>query len=345
MRPIQIPPLDRDAMTQAAHRQSRLTKPAGSLGRLESLGLWLAGVTGRCPPPIPQRKAVLVFAADHGVAAHGISIAPSEVTRLMTLNFLAGGAAINVLSTLAGARIQVVDVGIQSDMPTRSGLRQAKVRRGTADLSVAPAMTREEAERALEVGRASVEAELTAGLDLMACGEMGIGNTTPATAMICAFTGASPREVAGPGTGIDESRLARKISLIEQALRLHRPDPTDPLGVIAAVGGLEIAAMTGAILRAAEARVPVVLDGFIAGAAALAALALAPAVRDYLVAGHRSAEPGHDRVLRHLQLTPLLDLGMRLGEGTGAVLAMVLIEASARILNQMATFEDVGIPL
>ncbi len=345
MNSISIPPLDRTAMAKARDRHRRLTKPPGSLGRLEELGIWLAGVTGRCPPPVPMRKAVLVFAADHGVAAHGISIAPPEVTRLMTLNFAASGAAINVLCHQVGARMQVVDVGILTDLPPQRRLLMSKIRRGTADLSEGPAMTRKEAREALRIGASCVEQEIEAGLDLLALGEMGIGNTTPATAMICALTGGSPREVAGPGTGIGKDRLEKKIALLEKSLAVNQPDPSDPLDVLTKVGGLEIAAMAGAMRRAAEARVPVVLDGFIAGAAALAAVGMDPAVRDYLAAGHRSAEPGHERVLCHLGMKPLLDLDMRLGEGTGAALAMPILEAAARILSEMATFEEAGIPL
>ncbi len=330
-------------MQAARTRQAQLTKPTGSLGRLEELSVQLAGISGRCPPPIPLRKAVVVFAGDHGVAARGVSIAPSEVTRQMVCNFCAGGAGINVLARQVGARVTVVDAGVQSDLPALRGLKRAKVAAGTRDLSVGPAMTRDQAEASIELGARCCDDEVAQGLDLLACGEMGIGNTTPATAILAVLTGRPPAALAGPGTGIDAAALARKIQALTSALEINRPDPNDALDILAKVGGLEIGAMAGAMLRAAEHRLPVVVDGFIATAAALLAVRLDPALLPYLVAGHHSAEPAHGAALELLGLRPLLNLGMRLGEGTGAVLAMPVVEAAARLLAEMATFAEAGV--
>jgi nicotinate-nucleotide--dimethylbenzimidazole phosphoribosyltransferase len=340
---IDIPALDEAAMAAARARHDQLTKPPGSLGRLEELGVQLCGMAGCCPPPVPLRKAVLVFAGDHGVAAHGISIAPSAVTRQMVLNFLSGGAGINVMARQAGARVTVVDAGVKSVLPPLRGLVIGKVGPGTGDISQGPAMTGEQAQAALELGMRCVEAESGKGLDLLACGEMGIGNTTPATAIVSALTGLAPRGLTGPGTGIKGEALARKAALIETALAVNKPDPADALDLLAKVGGFEIAAMAGAMLKAASLRVPVMVDGFIATAAAMVAAVLNPAVKGYLIAGHRSSEPAHDAALAWLGLKPLLDLGMRLGEGTGAVLAMPVVEAAAAVLRDMATFAEAGV--
>lgn len=330
-------------MDAARERQSQLTKPPGSLGRLEELSIQLAGIAGRCPPPVPLRKAVVVFAGDHGVAARGVSIAPSEVTRQMVCNFCAGGAGINVLARQVGARVTVVDAGVQSDLPALRGLTRAKVAAGTRDLAAGPAMTREQAEASIALGARCCDDEYARGLDLLACGEMGIGNTTPATAILSVLTGRPPATLAGRGTGIDIAALARKVAAIVSALEINRPDPNDALDVLAKVGGLEIGAMAGAMLRAAEHRLPVVVDGFIAAAAALLAVRLQPSLQPYLIAGHRSAEPAHGAALELLGLRPLLTLDLRLGEGTGAVLAMPMIEAAARILHEMATFAEAGV--
>lgn len=343
MKAFAIPPLDEKAMAAARDRQNQLTKPPGSLGRLEELSVRLCGMAGCCPPPVPKRKAVLVFAGDHAVAGHGVSIAPSEVTRQMVFNFVAGGAAINVIARHAGARVTVVDAGILSELPPLRGLVREKAGAGAADISKGPAMTRAQAEAALLLGARCAEREAARGLDLLACGEMGIGNTTPATAMVAVLTGRAPREITGRGTGIADAALERKIGLIEAALSVNRPDPGDGLDLLAKVGGYEIAAMAGAMLEAASRRIPVVVDGFICTAAAMAAAVIRPRVVDYLVAGHRSAEPAHDLALAHLGMKPLLDLGMRLGEGTGAVLAMPVIETAAGLLNDMATFAEAGV--
>ncbi len=335
--------LDQAAMQAARERQGTLTKPTGSLARLEDLSVQLAGITGQCPPPVPVRRAVIVFAGDHGVVAQGVSAYPQEVTEQMIYNFLQGGAAINVLSRQAGARVLVVDAGVIPNLEPRQGLIIGKIGPGTRDMTQGAAMTREEARAALELGAEVAAQEIERGLDLLACGEMGIGNSTPAAAITSALTGRSPRDVTGPGTGINSSALQQKIEIIGRALDINRPDAEDGMDVLSKVGGFEIGAIAGAMLAAASARVPVVVDGFITTAGALIAATLAPAARAYMIAGHRSAEPGHDVALAHLGLQPLLDLRMRLGEGTGAVLSMGLIEASALILRDMATFDSAGV--
>jgi nicotinate-nucleotide--dimethylbenzimidazole phosphoribosyltransferase len=338
-----IQPLDETAMQAAQARQDLLTKPRGSLGRLETLSVQLAGITRRCPPPVPAHKAVLVFAGDHGVVAQGVSAYPQEVTPQMVHNFLRGGAAINVLARGAGAKVVIVDAGVAAPMAPADGLVSGKIAPGTEDMSLGPAMTREQAMAAIALGARVAEFEIAAGLDLLACGDMGIGNTTAATAIVAVFTGKSPLDLAGPGTGLPPAGIAHKAEVVERALALNRPSPSDGLDVLAKVGGFEIGAICGAMLAAASARVPIVVDGFIATAGALVAAALAPEAVAYMIAGHRSAEPGHDAALARLGLTPLLDLGMRLGEGTGAVLAMSLVEASARIIGEMATFADASV--
>jgi nicotinate-nucleotide--dimethylbenzimidazole phosphoribosyltransferase len=338
-----IRPLDEAAMHAAQARQDVLTKPRGSLGRLETLSVQLAGIARRCPPPVPARKSVLVFAGDHGVVAQGVSAYPQEVTPQMVTNFLRGGAAINVLARGAGAEVVIVDAGVAAEMASRNGLVHGKIAEGTADMSLGPAMTLEQARAAIALGVRVAEHEIAAGLDLLACGDMGIGNTTAATAIAAVFTGKSPMELTGPGTGLPPAAVIHKAKVVERALALNRPLPSDGLDVLAKVGGFEIGAICGAMLAAAAARVPVMVDGFIATAGALIAAALAPRAVAYMIAGHRSAEPGHDAALARLGLTPLLDLGMRLGEGTGAVLAMSLVEASARVISEMASFAEAGV--
>lgn len=338
-----ITPLDEASMAAARARQDTLTKPQGSLGRLEELSIQLAGIAGRCPPPIPTRKAVLVFAGDHGVVAQGVSAFPQDVTPQMVLNFLRGGAAINVLARQAGARVVVVDAGVAAPLPPAEGLINGKIAAGTADISLGPAMTPAQAIQALELGARVAGAEIGRGLDLLACGEMGIGNTTPATAIIAAFTGRSPLEITGPGTGLASPAVRHKADVIARSLAVTRPDPADGLDILAKVGGFEIGAMAGAMLAAAAARIPVVVDGLIATSAALIAAALAPAVRGYMISGHRSTEPGHNVALARLGLAPVIDLNLRLGEGTGAVLAFHFVDAAARILAEMATFAEAGV--
>ncbi len=337
-----IGPLDAGAMAEARKRQDRLTKPPGSLGRLESLAIQLAGIMGD-PRPRIRYKAAIVMAADHGVAAEAVSAYPPEVTAQMVANFARGGAAINVLARATGARLVVVDIGVNTDMPLAPEIRSRKVARGTRNFLHEAAMSRDEALRALEVGIAIVMEEKGAGIDLLATGDMGIANTTAASAITAVLCGEVAAKVTGPGTGLLPAGVAQKARVIEKAIETLRPDPADPVDVLAKVGGLEIGGIAGLILGAAAHRIPVLLDGFISGAAALVAVALAPEARPYLIAAHRSTEPGHRTVLAHLGLDPLVDLDLRLGEGTGAVLAMPIVEAAARIHSEMATFEEAGV--
>ncbi len=340
----EIEAADVSAAEASRERQSSLLKPQGSLGRLEELGARLSGMAGVCPPPVPENPAVVVCAGDHGVLARGVSPWPSEVTAAMVETFCAGGAAVNALARTVGARVSVLDVGVASELGRHPLLRGAKVRRGTDDLSEGPAMGREEAARAVLAG-AGVAEELveSGGVDLLVTGDMGIGNTTPAACLIAAFTGRPAREVTGRGTGIDDAALERKIQVVEEALELHRPDTGDPIGTLAALGGLEHAALVGLILMGAVYGVPVLLDGVVSNSAALVARSLAPHSVDYMVAGHLSAEPGALVALDKLGLEPLLDLEMRLGEGTGALLAVPLVQAAARALDEMATMDEAGI--
>lgn len=344
-----IGPLDVDVMATAQRHLDRLTKPPGSLGRLEELVVTLAGITGRVDAPV-DRRAIVVAAADHGVAGRGVSAYPAEVTPQMVANFVAGGAAINALAAAVGARLVVVDVGVAGPIPTLGppgsnggALVAARVRAGTSDMTVEPAMTVAEALDAIAAGRRVVAGLATDGLDLLGVGEMGIGNTTSASALAAVFTGVPVDAVTGRGTGVDDDGRRRKIEAIRRAIALHAPDPADPLGVLAAVGGLEIAALVGAIAEAAVREIPVVLDGFITGAAALVATAVVPAIAPRLIAGHRSSEPGHAIVLGHLGLRPILELDLRLGEASGAALAMGVIVAAVAVRDGMATFESAGV--
>jgi nicotinate-nucleotide--dimethylbenzimidazole phosphoribosyltransferase len=309
---------------------------------LEELSARLAGMTGR-RPPLLGRKAVIVMAGDHGVAAEGVSAYPPEVTGQMVLNFLRGGAAICVLARQAGARVVVVDMGVASDLGVHPDLRSRRIAPGTQNFAQGPAMSREQALQAVEAGIAVVQEEMERGLDIVVTGDMGIANTTPSTAIVAAMTGSPPELVTGRGTGIDDAGWTHKVDVVRRGLTVNRPDPTDALDVLSKVGGFEIGGLAGVILGASAARVPVVVDGFISGAAALIAVALCPAAREYLIASHTSVEPGHRAMLGHLGLRPLLDLGLRLGEGTGGVLALHLVEASVRILGEMATFEEAAI--
>jgi nicotinate-nucleotide--dimethylbenzimidazole phosphoribosyltransferase len=358
-----ILPLDGPAMAAAGARQAQLTKPAGSLGRLEDLAVQLAGIR-REPLPLLRRKTLFVVAADHGVAAEGVSVYPQAVTAQMVQNFLQGGAACNVLARVAGARVVVVDAGVAadvalldpsgpsgpSDLPGRSGRSQphtrfvaAKIAQGTQNLATGPAMTREQARRAIDTGLRLVDEEHAAGLDAVALGEMGIANTTASSCVVAALTGAPVAAVTGRGTGLEDAQLAHKCAVVERALAVNAPDPADALDVLAKVGGFEIAALAGVAIGAAARGVAVVVDGFIAGAAALAAARLAPAVVPYLIAAHPSVEPGHAVVLDALGLHPLLDLGLRLGEGTGALLVFPILDAACHTLAEMATFDSAGV--
>lgn len=337
-----IPNLNEAAMQAARQRQNMLTKPPASLGRLEELSIQLAGITGQKFPFI-DRKAVIVMAADHGVTAEGVSAYPADVTAQMVLNFLRGGAAINVLARQAGARVTVVDIGVASEFADMPGLIRRKVMCGTRNQAQGPAMTRVEAEQSIHVGIDVFASEFAQGLDIVATGDMGIGNTTPSSAIVAAMTGLPVAQVVGRGTGIDDDGLARKIQVIERALSVNQPDPNDALDVLHKVGGLEIAGLAGVMIAAASHRIPVLVDGFISTAAAMIAVGLAPRVRNYLISAHQSVEIGHRAMLSHLQLKPLLDLDLRLGEGTGAALAFHLVEASTRILREMATFDEAGV--
>lgn len=339
-----IAPLDAEAMAAARARQDQLTKPTRSLGRLEELAVQLAGITGSAVPQIPSRKAVVVMAADHGVATEGVSAYPREVTPQMVLNFLAGGAGINVLARVAGARVIVVDMGIATELPPHPDLRVVRVGPGTRSFAHEPAMTRAQAEAAVSAGVSILQREREEGLDLVATGDMGIGNTTAASAVVAALTGRPPAEVVGRGTGIDDETYARKVRVVEAALALHSPDPADAVDVLSKVGGFEIAGLAGVIVAAAGLRIPVLLDGFISGAAALVAASLAPACVPYMIAAHRSVEIGHRVVLDRLGLRPLLELDLRLGEGTGAALAMPIVEAAVRAHREMATFAEAHVP-
>ena len=336
-----VRPLDADAMRIAEARQLQLTKPPKALGRLETLSIQLAGIQGREQPVIVD-KAIAVMAADHGVVAEGVSAFPAEVTPAMVLNMVAGGAGINVIGRHVGARVIVTDLGVNADLGD-ADIRHDKVRMGTANMAQGPAMTRDEAIRAMESGIRLVEEELEKGLDIIATGEVGIGNTTAASAVIAALSGEPAARVTGRGTGISKEALAGKIAIIERALAVNQPDPSDPVDVLAKVGGLDIAGMTGVFLGGAAHRIPVVMDGFISAAAALAAVRLCHECVDYILPSHVSIEIGHQVVLDELGLVPLFDLQMRLGEGTGAALSMSIIEASARILSEMATFESAGV--
>jgi nicotinate-nucleotide--dimethylbenzimidazole phosphoribosyltransferase len=340
----EIRPLDSQAIADAEALDRRLTKPPGALGRLEALGRQLCGIAGTCPPPLPAPAAVAVFAGDHGVVARGVTPWPQEVTAQMVANFCAGGAAINVLARQRGAQVLVVDVGVAAPLDEQPGLLSRKIAPGTADLSAGPAMTTEQAAAALDTGAEVAAMLIGDGARCLVTGEMGIGNTTPSAALIAALTGRAPAAVTGRGTGIDDVTLARKVALVEQALDRHT-DAVDagPLEALAALGGFELAALTGFIVGGAAARVPVVVDGVIADAALLVAARLAPEVVACCVAGHRSGEPGAAAVLEELELEPLLDLGMRLGEGSGACLALPVVEAAARILREMATFDAAGV--
>jgi len=337
-----IGPLDERAMAAARARQDNLTKPPGSLGRLEELSIWLAGVRGEAVPGI-RNKVIVTAAADHGVALRGVSAYPREVTAQMVLNFLQGGAAVNVLARQAGARVVVVDAGVDADLPDHPSLLHRSAGRGTADFSVGPAMSRKQAVGCVLSGAEIASAEIAAGADLFAAGEMGIGNTTAAAAIAAAITGMPADAVTGRGTGISDERLRAKAALIEAALALHHPDPSDGIDLLSKVGGFEIGFLAGVLLGAAAGRRPALLDGFISTAAGAVACALAPAAGDYFLASHCSAELGHRILLDHLGKRPLLDLGMRLGEGTGAALAMMIVQASAACLSEMATFESAGV--
>ncbi|AJE02414.1 nicotinate-nucleotide--dimethylbenzimidazole phosphoribosyltransferase [Geobacter pickeringii] len=337
-----IQPVDPALLAQAQAKLDNKTKPIGSLGRLEEFARRYAAISGTLEPST-WKKVIFTFAADHGVVAEGVSAFPKEVTVQMVHNFLAGGAGVNVLANHVRAEVLVVDIGVDHDFGDTPGLIGRKIARGTRNLAQGPAMTREEAIAALEVGIELANGCKKEGIAMAGTGEMGIGNTTPSSAIVAAFTGRSVADLTHRGTGINDSALNNKVRVIEQALAVNRPDPADPIDVLAKVGGLEIAGIAGLVLGCAANRIPVVVDGFISTAGALVASELHPAVKEYLFAAHQSVEIGHAVMLERLGADPILDLKMRLGEGTGAALAMGLIEAGVKILKEMATFEEAGV--
>ncbi|MFZ4275296.1 nicotinate-nucleotide--dimethylbenzimidazole phosphoribosyltransferase [Streptomyces arboris] len=338
-----IRPLDAKALGEAWERQKRMTKPAGALGMLEIISAQLSGLSRMCPPPIPEPAAVAIFAGDHGVHAQGVTAWPQEVTAQMVANFLGGGAVCNAFAAQVGAEVCVVDVGVATDLPATPGLLPRKVRKGTSDFTTGPALTRDEVLAAIEVGIETARDLVAAGNKALLTGEMGIANTTASAALISVYTGADASEVTGRGTGINDEMHARKVDVVRRALDLHQPDASDPIGVLAAVGGLEHAAMAGFLLGGASLRTPVILDGVSAGAAALVARAIAPEALAACIAGHRSAEPGHVAALNKLGLRPLVDLDLRLGEGTGALLALPIVQSAARAMHEVATFDAAGV--
>lgn len=339
----QIQPLDQAAMQAAQERQNMLTKPAGSLGRLEELSIQIAGIMGK-PIPAIKEKVIITMAGDHGVVAEGVSAFPQEVTPQMVANFLNGGAAINALARHIGARVVVVDMGVASDIPSvDEKLIRRRVGSGTANLAQGQAMNRGQAEESIQSGIEVTLAEISKGADIIGTGDMGIGNTTSSAAIACALMGESPEKIAGRGTGVDDEGLKRKTSAIQRALDVNRPNPKDGLDVLSKVGGFEIGGLAGVMIGAAANHVPVMVDGFISTAAAMIAVTLAPQCKDYLIAAHRSKEYGHSAMLEWLGLKPLFDLDLRLGEGTGAALGISMAEAACKVLAEMATFTEAGV--
>lgn len=337
-----IRPVDESMHVVAQSRLDNLTKPRGSLGRLEEFARTLVGIYREEMPEVP-RKAVFTFAADHGVAEEGVSAFPQEVTQQMVLNFIRGGAGINVLARHAGADVVVVDIGVKADFEPMEGLELRKVVYGSKNMTKGPAMTKDEAIRCIEVGISLAEEYALKGYRMFATGEMGIGNTTPSSAICAVITGMPVEKVTGRGTGIDDSGLQRKIEVIKRAIEVNRPDPEDPVDVLSKVGGPEIGGIAGLCLGAAAMGLPVVVDGFISTAGALIAYKLAPSARDYMFFAHLSQEIGHRVMIDYMKGRPILDLDLRLGEGTGAALAMTLIDAGLKIYREMATFKDAGV--
>lgn len=337
-----IEPVKEVFLQEAQNRLDRLTKPQGSLGRLEELARRYVAIREDLDPRI-RKKRIFVFAADHGVVEEGVSAYPKEVTRQMVLNFVKGGAAINVLAGSVGAEVMVIDIGVDHDFGSLEGLMVRKVKRGTGNMTKGPAMGREEALLAIAAGMDLALAAARDGVDVLGTGEMGIGNTTPASAIAAVLTGRPAEEVTGYGTGLGQEAWARKVEVVKRALAVNQPDLHDPVDLLAKVGGLEIAGLVGLIVGGAASRLPILVDGFIATAAATLACELRPAVRDYLILSHRSTEPGHLPLIERIGLEPLLDLSMRLGEGTGAALAMGFLEAALKLYSEMATFEEAGV--
>jgi len=337
-----IEPVKDSWYDRAQKHLDNLTKPPGSLGMLEEFARRLVAIT-EDPHPILDKKVIFTFAGDHGIVAEGISAYPKEVTPQMVFNIVAGGAAINVLSRHAGSEVVVVDIGVDHEFGKVEGLVHRKVMRGTRNFAKGPAMTRDEAVKTIECGIELVQSYAQKGYRIVGTGEMGIGNTTPSSAIVAVLTGSPAAEVTGRGTGISDDALVRKARVIEEAIRFNNPDPKDAIDVLSKVGGTEIGGIAGLVLGAASRRIPVVVDGFISTAGALIAYTIEPKVREYMFAAHHSVERGHRIALQAMGLTPILDLGMRLGEGTGAALAMLLIEGGLKIYKEMATFEEAGV--
>jgi len=334
--------LDEKAMEAARQHQTRLTKPRGSLGRLEELAGRVAGITGQLHPEV-MKKRIVLFAGDHGVAREGVSAYPREVTAQMIMNFLQGGAAINAVARAVGAEIEVVDIGVDADFPPAPGLVNRKIARGSANLAEGPAMSMDQAVAAMAVGGERAEVAVKNGVKLLGTGDMGIGNTTSSSALYAVFLNRTAGEVTGRGAGLDDEGLARKVQVVERALTVNRARLTDPLSILAALGGFEIAGLCGLIIAAARNRTPVVIDGFISSAAALVAIRLKPEIQRFCLFGHLSQERGHQLFFQEIGERPLLDLHLRLGEGTGAALAMSIIQAAIEVHNRMATFESAGV--
>ncbi|BBX02080.1 nicotinate-nucleotide--dimethylbenzimidazole phosphoribosyltransferase [Mycolicibacterium moriokaense] len=339
-----VDPPDPDIAVAARARQRRLTKPSGSLGRLEDLSVWVASCQGLCPPRQFERARVVVFAGDHGVAAAGVSAYPAEVTAAMVANFDAGGAAINVLAEAAGATVRVVDIAVDVEQPLTPSIGTHKVRRSSGDISVEDALSDDEVTAAIDAGRRIADEEVDSGADILIAGDMGIGNTTPATALIAALTDSEPVAVIGRGTGVDDAGWARKTAAIRDALFRSRAAAGDPVELLRTCGGADLAAMAGFCAQAAVRRTPLLLDGVVVTAAALVAEQLAPGARQWWQAGHRSTEPAHAQALSRLDLEPIVDLQMRLGEGTGAAVALPIVRAAVATLSSMATFDEAGVP-
>jgi nicotinate-nucleotide--dimethylbenzimidazole phosphoribosyltransferase len=337
-----IKPIDKEAMKKARERLDSLTKPLGSLGKLEEIAERISGIRGQLTPVIKQ-KVIFTLAGDHGVVVEGVSAYPAEVTPQMVYNFVKGGAGINVLAKHVGTRVVVVDMGVAVDLKPFPGIVNKKVAHGTKNMAKGPAMSYKQAIQSIKTGIELVEDELSKEVDIIGGGDMGIGNTTSSSAITAALTGVEVEEITGRGTGIDDAMLEHKIKVIRETLKINQPDQKDPLDVLAKLGGFEIGGLVGIILAGAAYRLPVVLDGFIVGAAGLIAYSLTPQVKDYLFAAHCSVERGHKIILEKIGLKPLIDLGLRLGEGTGAALGISIIEGATKILNEMATFEEANV--
>jgi nicotinate-nucleotide--dimethylbenzimidazole phosphoribosyltransferase len=337
-----IKEINQEFMETAQIRLDNLIKPKGSLGRLEELARLVAGIVGK-ERPIIRNKVIITMAADHGIVEEGVSAFPQEVTSQMVYNFLKGKAGINILSKHVGAKVVVVDMGVKSDLKPHPNLIIKKINHGTKNMKKGPAMTKAEAIRSIEAGIEVVEAEFKKGVDIIGTGDMGIGNTTPSSAITALITGEKVEKVTGKGTGIAEERLNNKIRVIKKAIDINRPNPEDPVDILSKIGGFEIGGLAGVIIEAAALKIPVVIDGFISGAAALVAFKIDPRIKHYIIASHLSFEPGHRNILNYLGLKPLLNLDLRLGEGTGAALGIGLVEAGVKIFNEMATFEEAGV--